>query len=249
MTPNEQNLYNKKIIFVGKMGTGKSSLTNMLVQGDLFVKNIREVSDSAASVTSEVKVVDGRDWTACDTVGLGELQGKGDRSVDSAMGLLGRVLEEGQRGFHYIAYVVQQGRLKTMEQDELFKLFKSTFQGAEANFVLVVTHCPNPMWATRYQEIIKQTFGDIPVITCDFPFDADDTSYRRKERLESLSKLEAQLMALPRSPLLPVLSMKETTTEAALQTFSSSLEKFLNAGKGILERVKSVLAPMLTSRR
>ncbi|KAF9331135.1 hypothetical protein BG006_005994 [Podila minutissima] len=191
MASYEPSPSTKKIIFVGKRGAGKSSLTNMLVQGDLYAQNIREVSDSAASVTSEVTVVDGRNWTACDTVGLGEMQGKGDQSADPAMQLLVRVLEEGQRGFHYIAYVVKQERLQTKEHHELFELFKSTFQGAEENFILVVTHCPNPKWVTNNREIIIQTFGNIPVVTCDFPFDADDLSYRRQERLDSLPKFEA----------------------------------------------------------
>ncbi|KAF9372500.1 hypothetical protein CPC16_002395 [Podila verticillata] len=237
----------KKIIFVGKMGTGKSSLTNMLVQGDLYDHNIREVSDSAASVTSEVKVVDGRNWTACDTVGLGEMQGKGDQSVDPAMKLLVRVLEEGQRGFHYIAYVVKQERLQTKEHHELFELFKSTFQGAEDNFILVVTHCPNPKWVTNNRETITQAFGTIPVVTCDFPFDAEDLSYRRQERLDSLPRFEAQLAALKRSPIVPKLSIKETATMVIQQKFTNSLEKFLKVGKSIMDHVLSLLVPFLAA--
>ncbi|KAF9901865.1 hypothetical protein EC991_005599 [Linnemannia zychae] len=247
MAPYDQSPNNKKIIFVGKMGTGKSSLTNMLVQGDLYTQNIREVSDSAASVTSEVKVVDGRNWTACDTVGLGEMQGKGNDGADPAMRLLIRVLEEGQRGFHYIAYVIKQDRLQTKEHYELFDLFKATFQGAEENFILVVTHCPNPKWVVTNRDIITQTFGNIPVVTCDFPFDADDVSYRRQERLDSLPKFEAQLAALPRSPVFPKLSHKETATAVVQQTFTSSLEEFLRVGKSIVELVFSFLIPFLDS--
>lgn len=245
MAAFEQYPNTKKIIFVGKMGTGKSSLTNMLVQGDLYAQNIREVSDSAASVTSEVKVVDGRNWTACDTVGLGEMQGKGDKSVDPAMRILVRVLEEGQRGFHYIAYVIKQDRLQTKEHYELFELFKATFQGAEENFVLVVTHCPNPKWATNNREIITQTFGDIPVVTCDFPFDPEDISYRKQERLDSLTKFEAQLAALPRSPIVLKLSLKETATAVVQQKFTNSLQEFLKVGKSIVEIVLSILMPFL----
>ncbi|KAG0372050.1 hypothetical protein BGX24_000805 [Mortierella sp. AD032] len=244
MAPHEPFPNTKKIIFVGKMGTGKSSLTNMLVQGDLYAQNIREVSDSAASVTSEVKVVDGRNWTACDTVGLGEMQGRSDQA-DPAMRLLVRVLEEGQRGFHYIAYVIKQDRLQTKEHYELFELFKATFQGAEDNFILVVTHCPNPKWVINNREIITQTFGNIPVVTCDFPFDADNISYRRQERLDSLPMFEAQLAALSRSPIVLKLSFKETATAVVQQKFTNSLEQFLKVGKNIVELVLSFLIPFL----
>ncbi|KAF9378360.1 hypothetical protein CPC16_011346 [Podila verticillata] len=248
MASYEPSFNTKKIIFVGKMVTGKSSLTNMLVQGDLYAQNIREVSDSATSVTSEVKVVNGRNWTACDTVGLWEMQGKGEQSADPAMKLLVRVLEEGQRGFHYIAYVVKQERLQTKEHHQLFELFKSTFQGAENNFILVVTHCPNPKWVTNNREIITQTFGNIPVVTCDFPFDADDLSYRRQERLSSLPNFEAQLAALPRSLIVPKLSIKETATVVVQQRFINSLEEFLKVGKSIMGLVLSVLDPFLAAR-
>ncbi|KAG9062148.1 hypothetical protein KI688_006480 [Linnemannia hyalina] len=131
----------QKIIVVGKTGSGKSTLCNMLVQGDLYTKNIREVSDSAAGVSYDVQVVDGRHWTACDTVDLGELCGQGLGMVDPATQLLVRVLKEGEYGFHYIAFVVQKSRLSTQENVELFKLFKETFDGTERNFVLVITHC------------------------------------------------------------------------------------------------------------
>ncbi|KAG0306238.1 hypothetical protein BGZ98_002746 [Dissophora globulifera] len=106
------------------MGTGKSFLTNMLVQGDLYTKKIREVSDRAASVTAEVKVMDGRNGTACNTVGHDEMQDKGDQSLEPDMRLLVRVMEEGQLRFYYIAYVVKKERLQIKEHHELFKLFK-----------------------------------------------------------------------------------------------------------------------------
>lgn len=220
----------------------------MLIQGDLYAQNIREVSDNVDSITPEVKVVDGRNWTACDTVGLAEMQGKGDQAADPAINLLVHILEEGQRGFHYIAYVIKQERLQTKEHHHLFELFKSTFEGAEDNFILVVTHCPNPKWVTNHRELITQTFGDIPVVTCDFPFDADDLLYRRQERLNSLPEFEAQLAALPRSPIVPKLSVKDTATMLVQQQFTNSLEEFLKVGKSIMELVLRVLIPFLATR-
>ncbi|KAF9331131.1 hypothetical protein BG006_005990 [Podila minutissima] len=167
----------KKIIFAGKMGVGKSSLCNMLVQGDLYHSNICEVSDSAASVTPMNKVVDGRGWTAIDTPGLGDVHDSTPRTSAEIIAntkVLTRILNEGERGLHFIAYVVQRGRVQTEEQAQLFASFKTMFQGAEDNFVLIVTHCPSEKWAVTNRQVILDTFGTYPVVACNFPFDADD---------------------------------------------------------------------------
>ncbi|KAG0014236.1 hypothetical protein BGZ82_001827 [Podila clonocystis] len=248
MASYEPSPNTRKIIFVGMKGTGKSSLTNMLIQGDLYAQNIREISYNVDSVTPEVKVVNGRNWTVCDTVGLGEMQGTGYQTANSAMEVLVRVLEEGQRGFHYIAYVIKQERLQYQEHHRFFELFKSTFQGAEENLILVVTHCPNPKWVTNNRELLTHIFGNIPTVTCDFPFDADDLSYRRQMRLIDLPEFEAQLTALPRSPIVPKLSIKETATVVVQQKFTNSLEEFLMVGNSIQELVLSVLTPFLAAR-
>ncbi|KAF9901866.1 hypothetical protein EC991_005600 [Linnemannia zychae] len=197
----------QKIIVVGKTGSGKSTLCNMLVQGDLYAKNIREVSDSASAVSYDVQVVDGRRWTACDTVGLGELYGQGTRMMDPATQLLVRVLKEGVSGFHYIAFVVQKGRLSTQENVELFNQFKATFYGAERNFVLVITHCHCENWVNKNRHTINEVFGDIPVVYCDFPFNLDEISQGRHDRVNALNDLEEQLRAIPRKPLVPALSI------------------------------------------
>ncbi|KAG0001320.1 hypothetical protein BGZ80_006852 [Entomortierella chlamydospora] len=231
---------NKKIIFVGKMGVGKSSLTNMFVQGDLFKKNVREVSNSADAVTAEIEVVDGLGWTVCDTVGLGELQGKGDSKKDEAMDLLVRVLREGKLGFHYIAYVIKQGRLRTKEHAELFDLFKKTFAGAEKNFILIITHSKES-WAEKNKTAISDIFGDIPVFTCDFPFDEDEAELDEHARKESLRKLVKGLSALELKPIAPKLSRESTADEAAKKQFAESFERFLGIGLNILGFVVRIL--------
>ncbi|KAG0011170.1 hypothetical protein BGZ81_002364 [Podila clonocystis] len=257
----------KKIIFVGTQRAGKSSLTNMLIQGDLYAQNIREVSYNIDSVTPEVKVVNGRNWTVCDTVGLSEMEAQGDQSAEPAMKLLVHMLEEGQRGFHYIAYVIRAERLQYEEHHCFFELLKSTFQGAEDNFILVVTHCPDSRWVTNNREFLAHIFGNIPIVNCDFPFDADDLSYQRKWRLIGLPRFEAQLAALPRSLIVPKLSIKETATVAVQQKFTNSLEEFLQhhsrsywmvnesnpeeilmVKKSVQELVLKVLIPFLTAR-
>ncbi|KAF9331130.1 hypothetical protein BG006_005989 [Podila minutissima] len=236
----------QKMIVVGKTGSGKSTLCNMLVQGDLYTNNVRKVSDSAAGVSYDVEVVKGRHWTACDTVGLGELYSQGPGMVGPAMQLLVRVLKEGEHGFHYIAFVVQKGRLSTQENAELFKLFKATFDGAERNFVLVITHCHSESWITKNRHTIKEVYGDIPVVHCDFPFNSDTVSQGQHGRTNSLNDLERQLKAIPRWPVVPTLSMamppnptpeQTQAREEATKKFSISLGTFLQVGWSIIHAV------------
>ncbi|KAF8974136.1 hypothetical protein BGZ52_009647, partial [Haplosporangium bisporale] len=118
--------------------------------------------------------------------------------VDPAVQLLARVLEEGEHGFHYIAFVVPKGRLSTQENVELFKLFKATFDGAERNFVLVITHCHSESWIIKNRHTINEVYGDIPVVHCDFPFNLETVSEGQQDRVNSLNDLERQLKAIPR---------------------------------------------------
>ncbi|KAG0306235.1 hypothetical protein BGZ98_002743 [Dissophora globulifera] len=162
--------------------------------------------------------------TVCDTIGLG------------------------QREFHHIAYVVKKERLQTKEHHELYELFRSTFQGAEDNLILVVTHCPNPMWVTDIRENLTQTFGRIPVVTCDFPTDTDDLSYRRQERLDSLLKFEAKLAAVLMPHIVLKLSTRETVTVKVQQEFTNSLEEFLKFGKSIVDLALGMFIQYLAAR-
>ncbi|KAF9311838.1 hypothetical protein BG003_006903 [Podila horticola] len=201
----------QKIIVVGKTGSGKSTLCNMLVQGGLYTENIREVSDSAAGVSYDVQVVGGRHWTACDTVGLGELYGQGPGMVDPAMQFLVRVLQEGEHGFHYIAFVVQKAVSPLRRTEE---------------------------WITKNRHTIYEVYGDIPVVHCDFLFNSDTASQGHQDAVNSLNDLERQLKAIQRWPLVPTLSMvmpadpmpeRIQTRKAATEKFPVSLETFLRS--------------------
>ncbi|KAF8928607.1 hypothetical protein BGZ58_009550, partial [Dissophora ornata] len=223
-------LKTSKLVLVGKTGAGKSTIANMLIQGDLFQKNRLDISNQAKGVTTNVEVVDGRDWTVVDTVGLGEMQGIGAKGTDEAIDLLIRVLKEGQLGFHHIAFVVQKGRLSTTENKQLFDLFKATFAGAEKNFVLIVTQCYDPRWIfePKNRSVIAEVFGpEISVVCCDFPEDGRRPEQDREDRLTSLQLLEGQFLSLNRQPIVPKLSKPETATEETKTEFADKLGSFL----------------------
>ncbi|KAG0324046.1 hypothetical protein BG000_002363 [Podila horticola] len=199
----------------------------MLVQGDLYPENIREVSDSAAGVSYDVQVVGGRHWTACDTVVLGELYGQGPGMVDPAMQILVLVLQEGEHGFHYIAFVVQKA---------VSPLRRTS------NYL----NCLSEEWITKNRHTINEVYGDISVVHCDFPFNSDTVSQGHQDRVNSLNDLERQLKTIQWWSLVPTLSMvmpanptpeQIQTRKAAIKKFSVSLETFLRVGSGVLQAV------------
>ncbi|KAF8918797.1 hypothetical protein BGZ58_004777, partial [Dissophora ornata] len=201
---------NSRILLVGRSGTGKSSIGSMLVQGDLQQNSAFKINDSASGVTARVSTEQGRGWTVCDTVGLGELEGSGRQGSGKALAQLSDVLMNGRQGFHFIGYVIKQGRLSTEEHDKLFSLFKSTFAGAEANFVLIITHSTDPNWVLSNRGTIRSVFGDIPVVCCDFQYDPYNPSRHLNSRQESLQELERDLEKIRGSPTVPKLTLLET---------------------------------------
>ncbi|KAG0318990.1 hypothetical protein BGZ99_005354 [Dissophora globulifera] len=239
----------QSIILIGKAGSGKSSIANMLSEGDITPQSMCEVGDDAQRVTSNITTVKGRKWTVCDTVGLGDLEGEGKKAVDPALDLLREALIRGKRGFHHIAYVVPLGKLTTTEHKNLYALFKATFAGAEENFVLLITHCPDRRWVDDNMEVIKQIFGDIPVAWCSFPFYAFRNSRRqeedREERMKSLTGLEEQLWKLNRMATVPKLSDKETADDTTKENFEKALRFFLMVGEFITKAVLVILEVVL----
>ncbi|KAF9111117.1 hypothetical protein BGX27_005376 [Mortierella sp. AM989] len=234
-----------KMVLVGKTGAGKSTIANILVQGDLFKVNRLNVSNQAKGVTTSVEVVDGRDWTVVDTVGLGELQGLGAKGTDEATRLLIRVLKEGQMGFHHIAFVIEKGRVTTDEYKRLFELFKSTFAGAENNFLLIVTKCYEQQWITDNKAILNQTFGDLPVVYCDFPSGGRRPEQDKEDRLKSLESFEKQLARLNRRQVVPKLSTPEEASEETKEEFAEKLGSFLGVSlKVILNFVRKLLSSL-----
>ncbi|KAF9356299.1 hypothetical protein BGX26_005447 [Mortierella sp. AD094] len=197
---NQKKTQTKKIILVGKSGVGKSTLCSMLLQGDLYSENAREISNGATSAT-DCQVLTGQKWTVCDTPGLGEMY---DGTTDTAIKPIVQVLQEERLAFHYIAYVIKQGRLSIKEHAEHFELFKSTFVGAEENFILIVTHCEDGEWIKENRDDIASVFGEkIPVTFCDFPFNAKNVEKGKQERLNHLSEFEDEVLSLENDAIVP----------------------------------------------
>ncbi|KAF8979569.1 hypothetical protein BGZ46_005277 [Entomortierella lignicola] len=201
----------KNILVVGKSGSGKSTLCSMLLQRDLFSKNLRPINNSATSST-ECEVVRGSRWTICDTPGLGDSYDDDDGKTDAALKPIVEALRNDPLKFHYIAYVVKQGRLCPKEHAEPFKLFKSTFADAEANFILIITHCEDSSWIVENKQGIIDIFGNMPITFCDFPFNPKQPEKRQDERLQSFTEFENDLLSFDNTAVLPLTSSGSVPT-------------------------------------
>ncbi|KAF9201420.1 hypothetical protein BGZ49_008328 [Haplosporangium sp. Z 27] len=201
----------KNILVVGKSGSGKSTLCSMLLQQDLFSKNLRPINNSATSST-ECEIVRGSRWTVCDTPGLGDSYDDDDGKTDAALKPIVEALRNDPLKFHYIAYVVKQGRLCPSEHAEPFKLFKSTFADAEANFILIITHCEDSSWIIENKQGIIDIFGNMPITFCDFPFNPKQPEKRQDERLQSFTEFENDLLSFDNTAVLPLTSSGSVPT-------------------------------------
>ncbi|RGB26075.1 hypothetical protein C1646_747036 [Rhizophagus diaphanus] len=100
----------------GRTGCGKSSIANMLVQGDIYRNNNKfTIGHGAEGETVRVRSYFTEKYQVFDMVGLGEPSS------------------------HQKAVKPRKGRI-TEEDVKMFKLFKETFKGGEKNFIIIITH-------------------------------------------------------------------------------------------------------------
>ncbi|KAG0623039.1 hypothetical protein M758_3G144500 [Ceratodon purpureus] len=157
-----------KIFLCGRTGSGKSSVANMLVKGDLNPPLLFPTSSGVRGKTISCQREESRDFVVVDTVGLGEAQ-HGSVTDDEARNVLyDFFVKISQESYHYFAYVHKWGKLDHLD-GELWAFFQKAFVGAERNFVIIFTHC-SPKALEDNSEDIKVAFeGCERYIPVDFP--------------------------------------------------------------------------------
>ncbi|CAB4420852.1 unnamed protein product [Rhizophagus irregularis] len=180
----------KYVTLFGCTGCGKSSIANMLVQGDIYRNNNKfTIGHGAEGETVRVRSYFTEKYQVFDMVGLGE--------------------PSSHLVSHKKAAKTRKGRISE-EDVKMFKLFKETFKGGEKNSIIIITHS-KPGWITDNLEIIRKNFGNYPIISVDFPLtdeDEDDIiASDKRKRVQSLQRLEDGLSELKYSAVeLEVLS-------------------------------------------
>ncbi|KAF9105380.1 hypothetical protein BGX27_009653 [Mortierella sp. AM989] len=237
----------RDIILVGKTGTGKSSVFNMLVQGDMFKENQVDVSDKAQGVTTDITTGRGFGWAVTDTAGLGECGQGGTISTPEALEILGKTLRESRKGFHHIGFVIKKERLSTTEHKELFDMFNALFAGAEKNFVLIVTHCDYKEWLDDNRETIQEVFGTIPVIGCDFRYNKRCHWKDSDDRKENLASFVEDLKKLNTESIQPKLCHESSTDMATKERFEREVSRYLGI-EALIDRISTLLRGVWESK-
>ena len=185
----------KSIIFVGRTGSGKSSLATMLYKGHIPHNNPLHVSDSAKGATLECRHVKSLQYDIYDTVGLGEPEG-GSVPCEDARKKLREFIKSLKRDFNYICIVKKSGRLDTLDP-VVFDVTKELFKGAETNIVLVITDDEDGEWAIEENVNLMNVYGKIPIFSVNIPKVSKKHNLEKiyiEQRKESIDKFEEDLI-------------------------------------------------------
>ncbi|CAI2184813.1 8919_t:CDS:2, partial [Funneliformis geosporum] len=135
-----RNLYLEKtsIILFGLPGHGKSSIANMLIQGDIYHEgNAFEINDSMQSVSATIKSKTNKEFIVYDTIGISETY-FGNVPHKEAIQMTRDYFSKCEDSLNYVIYVKKKSRFSE-EDHNMFKLFKEIFMGNEKNFLIIIT--------------------------------------------------------------------------------------------------------------
>src|SRR5688572_30658801 len=182
----------KSLVLFGLTGQGKSSIANMLIQGDIYQeKNTFVINDSAVGASVQIECSINNEFEVYDTIGIGETR-FGSVPHKKAVKMIRDYFSRCNLPLNYIAYVKKKGRF-TDEDREMFGVFKEIFKGGEKNFVIIITDS-EPAWVNENSKTIKKNLGDYPIISVDFP-QRREHEFATK-RAESLRRLKTELSSL-----------------------------------------------------
>ncbi|CAI2164859.1 14657_t:CDS:1 [Funneliformis geosporum] len=208
------------MILFGLTGQGKSSIANMLIQGDVYREvTAFKVNEGTAGVTINSRVND--KFIVYDLIGIDEIV-EGSVPHKKIIEKIRHGFVTRQVSFNYIAYVKKEGRF-TEEDRKMFKLFKEIFKGCENNFIIIITNSEQK-WVEKNLITIKEKFGDYPIIPVDFPRseeendDIYDRTIKRNKRIQNLQSLTERLLSLKRGSIkLQALDLHQTTENKIAQ--------------------------------
>ncbi|CAI2166222.1 10606_t:CDS:2 [Funneliformis geosporum] len=151
------------LVFFGLTGQGKSSIANMMIQGDIYQKgNVFEINDGAVGASVSINFSENEYFKVFDTIGVGETN-SGSVPHKEAVKEIRNYFTTCKVPLNYIVYVKKKGRF-TEEDRTMFNLFKEIFEGCEKNFIIIITNC-DERWIEKNKETLIKNFGeDYPTI-------------------------------------------------------------------------------------
>ncbi|CAM6083337.1 unnamed protein product [Calypogeia fissa] len=195
-----------EVILLGRTGSGKSTLFQMLTKGRLDPFSISPASSSIRGETKEVKHGEGRGWYVVDTPGFGEPKNdeQSTISTEEAQKRIGKFVQRIQGTYSHFVYVVMKDRIDMLDK-RLWEFFKLLFEGNEFNFTIVVSNADQD-WLDRHIAALRTDFSGCESFLCgEFPpTKTDDEEWEtelEEVRAESLKRLEDELASLRRSAI------------------------------------------------
>jgi GTP-binding protein EngB required for normal cell division len=137
------------IVLCGRSGDGKSSIANMLIQGNIYRdrENVFEIGNKATGVTTEITYAGGEKFGVFDLIGLGELMSGSVPNKEAVKNIRNHFSKGAGIPLNYICYV-KRPRM-TEEDFNLFQLFKEIFKEGNDNFIIIVTNSETNWVITR----------------------------------------------------------------------------------------------------
>ncbi|GBG68171.1 hypothetical protein CBR_g2723 [Chara braunii] len=170
------------VVLFGPAGVGKSTIANMLIQGDCrngIHENVFHVEDGPRPGTLRVQKGETHRWIVYDTVGLGgftkqlgeTLHGDATALSPAMLGVeILSYLTSMKTSIDYFCFVVRAGRINELDKS-CAKLFKYFFETLETNFVVIATSTTSSTWIAEYgNDVLRDLeLSGIPIVGVDFP--------------------------------------------------------------------------------
>lgn len=177
----------KRIIFVGKSGSGKSTASAALCDGE---DNLFHITDSSKGVTKACVCKVTKKFIIYDTVGLGEPP-NGAVPNNIAIDIISLFIRGKQ--FDYICVVKNSTERIDLLDKQVFASIKNIFSCNNDKIVLLLTKCSNE-WVEREKIHLNKIYGNIPMFAADFSPVIDKMTLRIMKR--SLERFKNWLLML-----------------------------------------------------
>lgn len=194
----------KKLLLFGKTGDGKSTVANMLLNGD--VEGEFAAGNSLVAVTEEAKEATNPNlnWTIIDTVGMFATDRPGEDQ--NRVKQLRNYLASNHPDIDMFCYVKKASRF-TKADEQSWKAFNTLLDGVKPfldNIVLVFTSCnEGPGWVAQYEDVLNQHMqnqwgpASFHKVAVDFPPRSDNPEVEtelKDIRTKSLERLKAVVL-------------------------------------------------------
>ncbi|CAM6019466.1 unnamed protein product [Sphagnum balticum] len=157
-----------KILLFGRTGSGKSTIANMLIKGNLDSPLLFETSSGIRGKTISFQREENDEYMVVDTVGFGEVERGTVSDVEARNRLYDFFTKINETGYNYFAFVCKWGKIDDLD-DHLWNFFKKAFEGVEQNFVLLFTKCQDSTLQANLEDVKDSFQGCRKFIAVDFP--------------------------------------------------------------------------------